>query len=109
MLDSDNSLTAYHPVGTCRMGPKDDPTSVLDWELRVRGIENLRVVDGSAFPSMTSGNPHAVTLMLAERAADFILRDIKKKGCQPRASFNANDPSMTLIMSRFTRHRSKRF
>lgn len=65
--------SCYHYAGTCRMGPDSDPTAVVDQELKVRGVEGLRVVDASVMPSSPSANTYASTLVIAERAADFIL------------------------------------
>ena len=65
--------TVYHPLGTCRMGASDDASAVVDPTLRVRGVDGLRVVDGSVFPTMTTVNPMVTILMIAERAADLIL------------------------------------
>ncbi len=62
----------YHPVGTCRMGAADDDGAVLDPQLRVRGLDGLRVVDASVFPTIPGGNTHAPTVAVAERAADLI-------------------------------------
>ncbi len=67
-----HAFRPYHPVGTCRMGSDED--AVADPELRVRGIDALRVVDASVFPRITSGNTNAPVIMVAERAADFILK-----------------------------------
>jgi choline dehydrogenase len=68
-----NGATIFHPTGTCQMGPESDPMAVLDSELRVRGVTGLRVVDCSAMPTLPSGNTNWPAVMMAEKAADFIL------------------------------------
>ncbi|MBL4672630.1 MAG: hypothetical protein JKX81_10260 [Arenicella sp.] len=68
----ENVESAYHPSCTCKMGADDDQMAVLDSQCRVRGIDSLRVVDSSIFPSITNGNLNAPTMMVAEKAADII-------------------------------------
>jgi choline dehydrogenase len=67
--------TAWHLVGTCRMGPESDPLAVVDDQLRVRGIANLRIADASVMPTIPSGNTQIPTMMIAEKASDLILGD----------------------------------
>jgi choline dehydrogenase len=81
-VDSDEALdahirehaeSAYHPCGTCCMGRRDDPASVVDPECRVIGVDGLRVVDSAIFPRITNGNLNAPSIMVGEKAADHIL------------------------------------
>ncbi len=65
--------SAYHPSCSCKMGALDDPDAVVDHELRVIGVEGLRVVDSSVMPSLTTGNLNAPTIMIGEKGADHIL------------------------------------
>jgi len=67
-----NGSTTYHLIGTARMGPESDPSAVVSDRLLVHGMESLRVVDASVMPTMVSANTYATTLMIAEKAADFI-------------------------------------
>ncbi|XP_033221058.1 glucose dehydrogenase [FAD, quinone]-like [Belonocnema kinseyi] len=67
--------TIFHPVGTAKMGPKDDPGAVVDTRLKVHGVEKLRVIDASIMPKITSGNINSPTLMISEKGADMIKAD----------------------------------
>ena len=72
-LAGDIGTTIIHPGGTAKMGPAADAMAVVDARLRVHGIGGLRVVDASVMPAITSGNTNAPTLMIAERAAEWLL------------------------------------
>jgi choline dehydrogenase len=73
-LAGDIASTIFHPVGTTKMGRADDPMAVLDSHLRVLGVAGLRVVDAGVMPTITSGNTNSPTLMLAEKAARWIVQ-----------------------------------
>lgn len=86
-LESDEQLidaagnigtTIFHPVGTCKMGRTDDHTAVVDSQLRVIGIDGLRVIDASIMPTITSGNTNSPTIMIAERGAAMVIADAKR-------------------------------
>ncbi|BEP65834.1 MULTISPECIES: GMC family oxidoreductase [unclassified Variovorax] len=78
-LAGDIATTIFHPVGTTKMGADGDPMAVLDARLRVRGVRGLRVVDAGAMPTITSGNTNSPTLMMAEKAAGWILEDNRNR------------------------------
>ena len=71
----DTCSVSHHLAGTCRMGPSTDPDTVVTPDLKVNGLDNLRVVDASIMPTVTRGNTHAPVIMIAEKAADMIRRD----------------------------------
>ncbi len=65
--------TGYHPVGTCRMGRADDELAVCTPELRVRGVQNLRVIDASVMPNLISGNTNATAVVIGDKGADLVM------------------------------------
>ena len=77
-LAGDIGTTIFHPVGTCKMGRADDPLAVVDSRLRVHGLAGLRIADASVMPRITSGNTNSPTLMIAERAAQWMLQPVER-------------------------------
>jgi choline dehydrogenase/4-pyridoxate dehydrogenase len=75
-------ISVHHPLGTCKMGTQSDNTAVVDGQLRVFGVDRLRVVDASIMPDLIGGNIDAPVIMIAERAADII------RGREPLAPVN---------------------
>ena len=71
----ERGTTTYHQMGTCRMGPKTDPTAVVDSNLKVYGLNNLRVIDASIMPTLLSANLNAGAIMIGEKGSDMILKE----------------------------------
>jgi len=84
-LAGDIASTIFHPVGTTRMGRNGDPMAVLDSHMQLRGVRGLRVVDAGTMPCITSGNTNSPTLMMAEKAAEWIAADARAQGMGHRA------------------------
>ena len=76
--------TVYHPVGSCVMGP-DPGAAVVDSRLRLHGLAGVRIIDASVFPTVTSGNTNAPTVMAAEKGAAMVLEDARSGGVSARA------------------------
>ena len=81
---SETSGTVYHSAGTCRLGGASDPDAVVDPDLRVRGLNNLRVADASVFPTLTSVNPCLTVMMIGERCAHLVLTQNNGSGVDRR-------------------------
>ena len=82
----DNCTTIFHPVGTAKMGPENDPMAVVDQYCRVRGVEGLRVVDASVMPNIVRANTNLTCIMIGERVADWMRKS--GLGSSPSALLN---------------------
>ena len=82
------SHTIYHPAGTCKMGPKTDSLAVVDAELKVHGIQNLRVIDASIMPALVSGNTNAPSIMIGEKGSSMV---ISQWGMREKDKFEKNE------------------
>jgi choline dehydrogenase len=80
----ERGTTTYHQMGTCRMGPKSDPTAVVDNNLKVYGLQNLRIIDASIMPTMLSANLHSGATLIGEKGSDLVL------GKEPLETINLN-------------------
>jgi choline dehydrogenase len=69
----ERGTTTYHQMGTCRMGPKTDPTAVVDNQLKIYGLKNIRVIDASIMPTMLSANLHSGATLIGEKGSDLVL------------------------------------
>ncbi|EHK98402.1 putative Choline dehydrogenase [Glarea lozoyensis 74030] len=89
----DNATTCYHPGGTCKMGPADDPMAVLDHELRVRGVKGLRVADTSIMPLLNQGHTQMPAYAIGEKAADLIRGKFLKLASVDSANIKMHEAS----------------
>jgi choline dehydrogenase len=96
--------TSYHPIGTCKMGK--DPMAVVDHELRVHGIEGLRVADASVMPTMVSSNTNAPSFLIGERCADFVLRDAGANAAPENVSARTSGGGLRQLICNKLEHRA---